>query len=100
MSKQWRLPVALAVVILLGGALIAWLQPAAQSVAYLDPTNTGPQGGHALAAILADRGTQVTRTDAASQTAGTGTTILVTNRSYPCPRGAGPHEDVIPHVMV
>jgi hypothetical protein len=82
MSGQWRLPVALAAVVLLGGALIAWLQPSAQSTAYLDPANTGPQGGHALAAILAGRGTRVTRTGSASQAGrlgGAGTTILVTN---------------------
>jgi hypothetical protein len=79
MSRQWRLPVVLALIVLLGGALIAWLQPTAQSTAYLDPANTGPQGGHALAAILADRGTQVTRTDSAAQASGAGATILITD---------------------
>ena len=79
MISRWRLPVALALIVLLGGLVVAWLQPAAQSVAYLDPANTGPDGGHALAAILADRGTQVTRTNSAADASKATGTLLVTN---------------------
>jgi hypothetical protein len=78
-SRQWRLPAALIAVILLGAAVIALLQPAAQSTGYLDPANTGPDGGHALAALLADRGTQVTRITSATAVDAPGTTLLVTN---------------------
>jgi hypothetical protein len=71
-------------VVLLGGALIAWLQPRASSTAYLNPGNTQPDGGHALAAILAERGEQVitatTASAAVNDSAGAdGGTILVTS---------------------
>ena len=79
MSRQWRLPAALIAVILLGAAIIAWLQPSAQSTGYLDPANTGPNGGHALAALLAGRGTQVTGISSATAVDTPGTTLLVTN---------------------
>jgi hypothetical protein len=78
--RRWRLPVAMALIVLLGGLVVAWLQPGQGSVSYLDPANTGPEGGHALAAILADRGTQVTSTgDATDASKETGVTLLVTN---------------------
>jgi hypothetical protein len=82
----WRLPVIIAGVVLLGGAVIAWLQPKASSTAYLNPGNTQPDGGHALAAILAQRGEQVitvtTANAAVNDSAGTdGGTILVTSPS-------------------
>lgn len=88
-TSRWRLPAILVGVVLLGGLLIAWLQPG-QPAGYLDPGNTGPQGGHALADILAQRGehvTAVTAPSAAQQAAGEGrgegtgegATILVTN---------------------
>jgi Domain of unknown function (DUF4350) len=83
--RQWRLPVGLAAIVLLGGALIAWLQPSAGPAGYLDPGNADPNGGRALATILAERGTQVTTTTsaaAASQAAkkaASNATILVTN---------------------
>ncbi len=77
----WRLPASLAGIVLLGGVVIAWLQVGVPG-GYLDPGNTGPDGGHALAAILAGRGTRVTTT-ATAKTAKTvktaSTTILVTN---------------------
>jgi hypothetical protein len=72
--------------VLLGGLLIAWLQPPAQPSGYLDPASTGPTGGHALAAILAQRGEQLTTTrtppDAGqdqSQGQAVQTTILITS---------------------
>ena len=80
-TSRWRLPAILVGVVLLGGLLIAWLQPG-QPAGYLDPGNTGPQGGHALADILAQRGEHVTAVStagAAEQAATAGTTILVTN---------------------
>jgi len=74
--------VAIAALILAGGAVIAWLQPAGPPAGYLDPGNTGPDGGHALAAILTQRGEQLTAagnaTDA-DHAAGNRATILVTN---------------------
>jgi uncharacterized protein DUF4350 len=74
----------MAVVVLLGGAVIAWLQPAPSSTAYLNPGNTGPDGGHALAAILTGRGEQVVTAGTASGAVGAvtgsaGTTVLVTS---------------------
>ena len=44
---QWRLPVIIAGVVLLGGAMIAWLQPKASSTEYLNPGNTQPEIGRA-----------------------------------------------------
>jgi hypothetical protein len=60
--RQWRAPAALVAVILLGGVVIALLQPAATSTRLLDPGNLGDDGTHALAALLARQGTRVTAT--------------------------------------
>ena len=83
---RWRSPVIIAGIVLLGGLLIAWLQPPAQPSGYLDPASTGPTGGHALAAILAQRGEQLTTTrtppDASQgqpQRQAEQTTILITS---------------------
>jgi hypothetical protein len=78
-NKEWRLAVILVLVVLAGGLVVAWLQPGPGSAAYLDPANTGGNGGHALAAILADRGTQVTRTASAADASQAAGTLLVTN---------------------
>jgi Domain of unknown function (DUF4350) len=85
-TRQWRLPIAIAGIVLIGGAIIAWLQPAGPPTAYLDPGNVGPDGGHALAAILSQRGEQLTAATTAataeaqaSATGSSGTTILVTS---------------------
>lgn len=78
--RPWRLPAILVGIVLLGGVVIAWLQIGVPG-GYLDPGNTGPDGGHALAAILAARGAQVTTVttaNAAAKATTTGT-ILVTN---------------------
>jgi hypothetical protein len=56
-ARRWLPPAALALAVLAAGAVIALLQPAAQS--YLSPNGTGSSGGHALAALLAGRGQQV-----------------------------------------
>jgi len=74
----WRLPAILAGIVLLGGVVIAWLQIGVPG-GYLDPGNTGPNGGHALAAILAGRGTRVVTTTSTQTPTATSGTILVTN---------------------
>jgi Domain of unknown function (DUF4350) len=58
---RWRTPLALAALVLLGGVVIALLQPTPVVTGYLDPASTGPSGAHALADLLAARGTTVTR---------------------------------------
>jgi Domain of unknown function (DUF4350) len=58
--RRWRAPATLVAIILLGGVVIALLQPAAASTRPLDPGNLGSDGTHALAALLAGQGTQVT----------------------------------------
>lgn len=81
------MPVIIAAVVLVSGAVIAWLQPRPSSTAYLNPANTGADGGQALATILTERGEQVVGVATASAAAsavtggaGTGrTTVLVTS---------------------
>lgn len=51
---RWRWPVLTVLGIIAVGVLIAALQPAPPG--YLDPNDTGPQGGHALADLLTARG--------------------------------------------
>jgi hypothetical protein len=72
--RRWRGPVALVAVVLLGGIVIALLKPGAMITGYADPAGTGPQGAHALADILAKRGTTVVRviTPAAASAAAAG----------------------------
>jgi hypothetical protein len=79
MTRGWRLPAVLALVVLLGGLIVAWLQPGQGATGYLDPASTGPDGGHALAAILADRGTRVTRTTSPTEAGQATGSLLVTN---------------------
>jgi hypothetical protein len=64
--RQWRAPAALVAVILLGGLVIALLQPAAVSTRPLDPGNPGGDGTHALAALLAGQGRRVMVTGTAA----------------------------------
>jgi hypothetical protein len=59
--RQWRAPLGIVLVILLGGALIALLQPSASTPRYLDPRDAGQSGARALAALLAQRGEPVIR---------------------------------------
>jgi hypothetical protein len=71
---RWRWPTALVLGILTAGVVIGLLQPS--SSGYLDPNSTDPQGGHALADLLTNRGQQVIRTT----TPGTdGDLVLVTS---------------------
>lgn len=59
--RRWRIPLALVGVILLGGIVVALLQPAVSVTTYLDPGRAGTQttGAHALADLLAGRGDSV-----------------------------------------
>jgi Domain of unknown function (DUF4350) len=80
--RKWRVPIAVVVIVLLGGIVIALLQPRALVAGDLDPADPGPFGTHALTAILAARGTTVTRTitPAAAEAAArpTDATLVVT----------------------
>ena len=79
------MPLAIIALVLIGGAVVALLQPAVAQ-GYLDPANDGPAGTHALADILAQRGEQVTRTvtpAAAQAAAASGSvTLVVTSPQY------------------
>lgn len=59
--RRWRIPLALVGVILLGGIVVALLQPSVSVTTYLDPGRAGTQttGAHALADLLAGRGDSV-----------------------------------------
>jgi len=62
--RRWRVPLALIGLIVIGGiviALIARLITPRAVNPYLDPANTSVIGGHALADILGERGSQVIR---------------------------------------
>lgn len=58
--RRLRLPLVIAAVILVGGALVVLLQPRA-SAGYLDPGDPGPFGARALTQILSQRGHPVVR---------------------------------------
>ena len=78
--RRWRMPLAIIVVVLIGGTVIALLKPAPPASGYLDPAGNGPLGAHALADILAGRGQHVIRTvtpAAATAAAGPGRAALV-----------------------
>jgi hypothetical protein len=84
--RRWRVPLAIIVVVLIGGTVIALLRPAAPATGYLDPSGDGPFGTHALADILAVRGHHVIRTVtavAAAAAAGQGNaTLVITSPQY------------------
>jgi hypothetical protein len=88
-GRNGRLLGAIGLLVVLGGILIALLQPGAPVTGYLDPGNTGATGSHALADLLAQRGIRVTKetsTDGAVAAARAGgspgsTTVLVTSPS-------------------
>jgi hypothetical protein len=69
--RRWRVPLALAAVILLGAIATALLQPGAAVTGYLDPSGTDTTGAHAIADILSGRGDTVIRavTPAAAESA-------------------------------
>ncbi|HEY7146683.1 MAG TPA: DUF4350 domain-containing protein [Streptosporangiaceae bacterium] len=80
--RKWRLAALIVAVVLTGGIVTGLLQAGAPAASDLDPASTAPDGTHALAAILAARGTTVTRTVtvAATQAAARpGRTLVVTS---------------------
>ena len=81
--RRWRAPAAVALVVLLGGLIVALLQVPAPVTGPLDPDDTGPAGAHALVALLHSRGQTVIRAGgaaaAAAQARPRGTTLVVTS---------------------
>lgn len=81
--RQWRAPVAVMLVVLLGGLIIALLQVRPPVAGPLDPNDTGPDGAHALVALLQHRGQTVLRAGSAAaavaQAQANGTTVVVTS---------------------
>ena len=81
--RRWRAPAAVALVVLLGGLIVALLQVPAPVTGPLDPDDTGPAGAHAVVALLRSRGQTVIRagsaTAAAAQARAPGTTLVVTS---------------------
>ena len=79
--RQWRIPFVIVLVILLGGVLIAVLQPA--NGGYLDPRGAGTSGARALTQILAQRGEPVIRAgtvnSAVAAARGSGVTLVITS---------------------
>ena len=82
-ARSWRAPLALAVLVLLGGIVIALLTPSPPTGGYLDPGNPGAQGTRALADLLAQRGQHVIRVDsvaaARDAAAGQAATLVITS---------------------
>lgn len=81
--RQWRAPVAVMLLVLLGGMIVALLQVRPPVAGPLDPNDTGPLGAHALVALLQHRGQTVLRAGsaaaAAAQARPRGTTLVVTS---------------------
>jgi hypothetical protein len=87
---RWRGPVAVITAIIIGGTIVALLQPTAGTSGYLDPGDAHSYGARALATLLAQRGTAVTRvstvtaaahavTPAVTPAAGRPATLLITS---------------------
>jgi hypothetical protein len=84
--RRWRVPVALVALVLLGGIVIALLQPAPVITGYLDPAGTDTTGAHAITDLLSNRGDTVIRAitpSAAEAAAGQGgpgpVTLVITS---------------------
>ena len=81
--RQWRAPVAVMLLVLLGGLIVALLQVRPPVAGPLDPNDTGPFGAHALVALLQQRGQTVIRAGsvatAVAQAQARGTTLVVTS---------------------
>jgi hypothetical protein len=81
--RRWRAPAAVALLVLLGGLIVALLQVPAPVTGPLDPDDTGPAGAHALVALLTGRGQTVIRAGsaagAAAQAGARGTTLVITS---------------------
>ena len=82
-ARSWRAPLALAVLVLLGGVVVVLLRPSPSTGGYLDPGNTGAQGTRALATLLAGRGQRVVRVTsvaaARGAAAGQAATVVITS---------------------
>lgn len=59
--RRWRGTGAVVILVLLGGLAVALLQMRPQVTGALDPNDTGPDGAHALVALLTGRGQTVLR---------------------------------------
>ena len=81
--RQWRAPVAVMLLVLLGGLIVALLQVRPPVAGPLDPNDTGPAGARALVALLQHRGQTVVRAGsvgtAVAQAQARGTTLVVTS---------------------
>ena len=81
--RQWRAPVVVMLLVLLGGLIVALLQVRPPVAGPLDPIDTSPAGAHALVALLGNRGQAVLRARsaaaAATQAQAPGTTLVVTS---------------------
>jgi hypothetical protein len=81
--RQWRAPVAVMLLVLLGGLIVALLQVRPPVAGPLDPNDTGPAGAHALVALLQHRGQTVLRAGsvatATAQASSRDTTLVVTS---------------------
>jgi hypothetical protein len=83
--RQWLMPAVIVALVIGAAVVIALLRPAPATSGYLDPASTGASGTHALADILAERGTQVERVTtaaAALATVGGGATTIVITSPY------------------
>ena len=81
--RQWRAPVVVMLLVLLGGLIVALLQVRPPVAGPLDPNDTGPFGTHALVSLLQHRGQTVIRAGsvatAVAQAQARGTTLVVTS---------------------
>ena len=81
--RRWRAPVAVVLLVLLGGLIVALLQVGPPVTGPLDPDDTGPAGAHALVALLQNRGQTVIRAGSAAaataQARAPGTTLVITS---------------------
>jgi hypothetical protein len=84
--RRLRFPLVIAVVILVGGAIVVLLQPR-PAAGYLDPRDPGPFGARALGQILAQRGHAVVPARSPAQAAraaaaARNVAVVVTNTQY------------------
>jgi uncharacterized protein DUF4350 len=81
--RQWRAPVTVMLLVLLGGLIVALLQVRPPVAGPLDPNDAGPFGTHALVTLLQHRGQTVIRAGsvatAVAQAQARGTTLVITS---------------------
>ncbi len=84
--RTWRGPLLVIAVVLLGSALVAFLQRSPAVTGPLDPRSTAPSGAHAIVDLLAARGQAVSRVDTAAaavtQARGSSAVIVITDSAY------------------